>query len=437
MFDHRITPLHIEQIVINQYYILMITKPLQTVLIKPVGPDCNLKCEYCFYLRKSGMFDHSLPTRMSIKTLQEVVRQVMTQGQAQLSFGWQGGEPTLRGLPFFEKAVEFQQKYGRNQVVGNGLQTNGVLIDKNWASFLKSYNFLVGISIDGPEKIHNYYRTFKGGQGSWETTIKSAELLLNAGVAVNVLTVINDYSVDFPEEIYCFHKELGFDHMQFIPCIEQDHYNPHQKTSFSVSPEKFGRFLCDLFDLWQADFKNGQPTTSIRYFDSLLQCYLQSGTLECTHQESCGDYLVIEHNGDVYSCDFFVDSIWQLGNITSKRLIDMLNSSRQQQFGLQKTMLEDQCKSCRWLKFCYGGCLKDRLNNPNNDKRSFFCQSYQLFFEHADEKLSRLSKQWLQTLPPNMTPQKVASLSKNKVRRNQFCPCGSGKKYKRCCGNIV
>jgi uncharacterized protein len=414
----------------------MIQKPLQSVLVKPAGPDCNLRCGYCFYLRKSEIFDQSQPQRMSIYTLQEVIRQVMNQGQAHVSFGWQGGEPTLMGLPFYEHAITFQQKYGRNQSVGNGLQTNGLLIDKKWARFLKSYNFLVGISIDGPEEIHNHYRTFKGGQGSWIKVINSANLLLDAGVAVNVLTVINDYSADFPEEIYFHHKNLGFDHMQFIPCIEPDPIDTNKSAAYSVSPEKYGRFLCKLFDLWHNDFKDGQPTTSIRHFDSLLHCYLELEAPECTQKETCGEYLVIEHNGDVYCCDFFVEPTWHLGNILSQQLVDMLNSSQQQRFGLQKSILEDQCKSCRWLKFCYGGCPKDRLYNQENNNLSAFCQSYQLFFEHADKVLCSLARDLKQASYSDTLDQGVGLTNQDRVGRNHPCPCGSGKKYKKCCGKL-
>ena len=382
------------------------------------------------------MYDQFHPHRMSYDTLQELIRQVMTQGQTQVSFGWQGGEPTLMGLPFYQQVVGFQQKYGRNQSVSNGLQTNGLLINDKWAGFLKSYNFLVGVSIDGTEHIHNHYRTFKGGKGSWEKVVHSAKLLLDAGVSVNVLTVVNDYSVDFPEEIYSHHKSLGFDHMQFIPCIELDPVDSNKSADFSLSPEKYCGFLCTLFDLWHNDFKNGQPTNSIRHFDSLLHCYLELEAPECTQKENCGDYLVIEHNGDVYSCDFFVEPACHLGNISRHRLSDMLNSPQQRRFGLGKSMLEDQCKSCRWLKLCYGGCPKDRRHNQQNKNLSAFCQSYQIFFDHADEVLRSLARDLKHAPSPDTSGQAVRPVDQNKVGRNHPCPCGSGKKFKKCCGKL-
>lgn len=411
----------------------MEAKPLNSVLIKPAGPDCNLRCSYCFYLKNANKFNSSLKHRMNEKTLEEVIQQVMIQGEQQVSFGWQGGEPTLMGQSFYERAVELQQRYGKNQSVANGLQTNGILIDRNWANFLKKYNFLVGLSIDGPEEIHNRYRLNSNGKGSWSRVVDNAKLLLDKGVAINALTVINDYSVSFPEEIYSFHKDLGLRFMQFIPCIEIDTSYKNRLAPFSLSGKKFGYFLCAMFDQWLDDFKDGQPTTSIRYFESLLYNYMEFDSPECTLKQTCGDYLVIEHNGNVYSCDFFVDPEWYVGNVFSKRLVDMLNSQRQQQFGLNKVILEEQCKSCCWLKYCFGGCPKDRINNPKNHKISAFCLSYQLFFKHADKRLRDLTSKIRNNNPLNMVDEGVKHRNQQRVGRNQTCPCGSGLKYKKCC----
>lgn len=413
----------------------MTKKPLNSILIKPAGPDCNLSCQYCFYLKKSSVFGQSSTHRMSTEILEKTIQQSMTKEMTQISFGWQGGEPSLMGLPFFEKAIEFQKVYGRGQFVGNGLQTNGLLIDRNWARFLKSFKFLVGLSLDGPEHIHNRYRLNKGGEGSWLKVVNTAKLLMDSGVSVNTLTVVNNYSVSFPTEIYQFHKELGFDHMQFIPCLELNSNDPTQSAPFSVSAEKFGQFLCAIFDLWKADFKQDRPTTSIRYFDSLLQGYMQLGAGECTMQHQCGDYLVVEHNGDVFSCDFFVDSKWRLGNVKSHRLIDMLNSTKQRQFGCQKSRLAKECKVCPWLTSCYGGCIKDRLNNPENQNHNAFCNAYQVFFEHSDSDLRSLAQKWMSRPAFQKTPLSVADSTGSKtVGRNKPCPCGSGYKYKKCCG---
>lgn len=414
-------------------------KPLQSVLVKPAGPDCNLRCHYCFYLRKQELFRETKQHRMSPAILQELVKQVMTQGPAEVSFGWQGGEPTLMGLDFFKQVVEFQQQYGKNQSIGNGLQTNGLLINRDWSRFLRQYHFLVGLSLDGPEEIHDRYRVTKGETGSWKYVESNAKLLLDSNVAVNSLTVVNSYSANYPEEIYDYLKRLGFTYMQFIPCLEADPSKPHLPAAFSVTPQLFGSFLCRLFDLWYQDFEDGLPTTSIRYFDSLLHSYLGLSVNDCSLQQTCGDYLVIEHNGDVYSCDFFVDPECFLGNITDNNLIDLLNSSKQNQFGKEKAVLSNQCLKCQWLAHCHGGCLKDRLRNPTTSSLTFLCESYRQFFNHADKKLKQTSKRVnahmkMQEQPLHPDARQGES---QKIGRNSSCPCGSGKKYKKCCERSI
>ncbi|MFQ5753350.1 MAG: anaerobic sulfatase maturase, partial [bacterium] len=326
-------------------------KQLESVLVKPAGPDCNLACNYCFYLEKLKLFSDSKIHRMSGAILEETIRQVMNQAGENVSFGWQGGEPTLMGLSFFEKVIEYQKRYGRGQIVGNGLQTNGILIDEPWANFLNKHHFLVGLSLDGPEYIHNRYRRTRGGQGTWMRVVDSAKLMLDKDVAVNALTVVNDFSVQFPQAIYEFHKELGLNYMQFIPCLETDPYDPGRAASFSVSPEKYGDFLCRLFDLWMADFIDNQPTTSIRFFDSVFYNYVDLLAPECTLLPACGVYLVVEHNGDVFSCDFFVEPAWKLGNVMEGDLSQMLNSERQYEFGRMKAEIPEDCKNCKWLRY--------------------------------------------------------------------------------------
>ena len=413
-------------------------KPLNSVLIKPAGPDCNMACTYCFYLEKAALFPTTPVHRMTDEILRATVRQVMQQGEDNVSFGWQGGEPTLMGLEFFEKAVNYQARYGRpGQVVGNGLQTNGILINRDWARFLHDARFLVGLSIDGPQHVHDHYRRMRGGQPSWETVARARDLMLEEGVEVNALTVVSDYSARFAREIYEYHKRNGLRYMQFIPCVEPDPRDPSRAAPFSVSAEAYGRFLIEVFDLWKADFRYGQPTTFVRWFDSLFFTYVGLPPPECTLLRECGVYVVIEHNGDVYSCDFFVEPRWKLGNVLQDRLIDLLNSERQLEFGRVKMDLPEECRSCPWLQHCWGGCPKDRQRDPRDHGVNHFCKSYKMFFEHADRHFRRLAEEWMQqqrasaqhTEPP---PKKISV--KTRVGRNDPCPCGSGKKYKNCCG---
>jgi uncharacterized protein len=372
----------------------MTGKPLNSILVKPAGPDCNLGCSYCFYSGKSSLFPGSKIHRMSDEILTEMIRQVMTQAGEEIGFAWQGGEPSLMGLPFFRKAVDLISRFGKNQMVGNGLQTNGLLIDKAWVNFLREYNFLVGLSLDGPDHIHDHYRLTKDGRGTWAPVADKAKMMLNEGVAVNALSVVTDYSAGFPEEIYSFLKDLGLTYMQFIPCVERDPTRPGELLPFSVSSEKYGSFLCKLFDLWIADFVDGCQATSIRFFDSIFYRYVGLTPPECTLLEECGNYLVVEHNGDVHPCDFFVEPDWKLGNIKQGKLLDMLNSKRQMIFSAMKKQMPEKCKTCKWLYYCQGGCIKERMNTLGHKKNNHLCTAFKMFFDHADPILTQLAESW-------------------------------------------
>jgi len=375
-------------------------KPLTYILVKPAGPDCNLACTYCFYYEKKHQFS-GRKHRMSDETLETMIRQAMEQSGQSIGFGWQGGEPTLMGLDFYRRVVELQKHYGslysRNfrggKTVSNGLQTNGILLNEEWATFLKENHFLVGISLDGPAHIHDRYRTFQNQSGSHQQVEKNAELLLKHDVEVNALSVVNDYSVQFPEETYAYLKDVGFKYLQFIPIVETNPENPKEAAPFSVSPEAYGDFLCTLFDLWKKDFDaEGLPTISVRMFDSLVQRYMGIPSGDCTAQRECGIYVVVEHTGDVYSCDFFVEDTWHLGSIRESRLIDLLNSKKQTIFGQLKTKLPKKCLSCRWLTLCRGGCTKDRLRDPSDRKLNHFCGAYKQFYAHADADLKKIAQ---------------------------------------------
>ncbi len=368
--------------------------PLTSVLVKPAGPDCNMACRYCFYLRRAELFPGSVH-RMHDDVLEEMIRQVMSQPVEQVSFGWQGGEPTLPGVPFYEKAVAWQEKYGTGKKVGNGLQTNGVLLDSRWATFLRRFEFLVGLSLDGPREIHDRHRQMRGGLETWSTVVDRARMLLDAGVEVNALSVVTDFSSRYAGEIYQFFRELGLNHMQFIPCVEADSDDPGRAASFSVSPEKYGEFLIALFDLWLEDVRDGVAATSIRYFDSVFHTYVGLTAPDCALAEQCGTYLVVEHNGDVFSCDFYVEPRWRVGNLLKGNLIEMLNSPRQREFGAMKAARPGLCLNCPWLRQCYGGCPKDRTCDPADQGSMHFCTSHRMFFEHADRSLRELASEWL------------------------------------------
>ncbi len=372
-------------------------KVLSSILVKPAGPDCNLACGYCFYRDKARVFPGTAIHRMSETVLAETIRQLLEQKTPEVSIGWQGGEPTLAGLDFFRKAVELEKAYGRGQSVGNGLQTNGLLLDRAWARFLREYRFLVGLSLDGPREIHDRYRVRAGGQPTWAEVVDRAKLLLDEGVEVNALAVVNAETVRRPAEIYCFLKDLGLAHMQFIPCLETDPNDSLSAAPFSSPGEAYGDFLITVFDLWIGDFRDGKPSTFIRLFDSLFFLYAGLEPPDCTLLPECGTYLVVEHDGSVYACDFFVEEGGKLGNVRDGRLEHMLNSARQTAFGRRKAELPEPCRECEWKLLCRGGCPKDRIRDPRDRGLNHFCVGMRAFFAHADPVFKRLAADWKAT----------------------------------------
>ncbi len=331
---------------------------------------------------------------MSLKIQEELIRQVMQQSGSNVSLTWQGGEPTLMGLDFYKRAIELEKRYGHNQMVGNGLQTNGLLLNKNWAAFLREYDWLVGISLDGPAHIHDRYRCDKGQKGTHKQVEENAIMLHQEGVAANAMCALTSYSVQFPDELYAYYKKLGYMFIQFIPIVETDKNDPTRVADFSVSDVDYGKFLIRVFDLWQADFMDGIPTTSVRHFESVFYSYVGMEAPECTMMRECGPYVVVEHNGNVYSCDFFVESNWRLGNIQNKRIIDMLNSETQRKFGAIKADLPRECWTCTWLCNCFGGCPKDRMKDPVSFRYPWGCTTTKMFLEHADPTLKHMADQW-------------------------------------------
>jgi len=367
------------------------TIPLTALLIKPAGPDCNLACEYCFYLEKADLFQETRRHRMTDRILKETLKQALSQCGQGISLSWQGGEPTLMGLDFYKQSIKHEKAFGRGKTVNNALQTNGVLLNTKWAKFLKKYNFLVGLSIDGPKHIHDRYRQSPKGKGSWNTVHAKIKKLIHQGVSVNAMTCLSDYSVQYPDVIYQFHKISGLNYMQFIPIVEWDAQGA--MAPFSVSADQYGKFMCRIFDLWLQDFKRGNPTTSIRLFESLFFNCLRHTSPQCTFQDQCGQYLVVEHNGDVYPCDFYVDRKWKLGNVMTHDLTAMLNSEKQATFRRMKTA-PDACEACQYRDFCHGGCTKHRGFGGQPGKKTFFCTAYMRIFDHALPRLKTMAGQW-------------------------------------------
>jgi uncharacterized protein len=403
--------------------------PPNSVLVKPAGPDCNLRCHYCFYRGKEGLFPAG-QHRMSEAVLERLIEQHMSPSAREVSFCWQGGEPTMMGLSFFERVVALQTRHGRGHRVGNALQTNAILLDERWAAFLARYNFLVGVSLDGDTQVHDANRRDGASQGTWSRVTGNIRMLLKAGVATNALTVVTEASAGRAQETYGFLQGLGLRHMQFIPIVDADANAVDGVSPYSVRPKTYGAFLCEIFDRWMLDL-GGPGSTSVRTFDALLAHYLGLEPPECTMQATCDSYLVVEHNGAVYPCDFFVEPGWELGNIMTSDLATLWRSPKRQAFGALKADLPARCRACVWLQVCRGGCTKDRVLG-DGPRSTYLCEAYQALFRHAHERLTQVAAQHSAEQVRLGSQEKGSTI--RKIGRNAPCPCGSNSKYKKCCG---
>jgi uncharacterized protein len=374
------------------------TKPITSLLIKPAGPDCNLACEYCFYTPKRRLYPREKRHRMSRKVAEEMIRQYMAMADGTATFAWQGGEPTLMGIDFFRLVTALQMKHGSGgQVVANALQTNGTLIDDEWARFLRRYQFLVGISIDGPSEIHDKWRVNHTGGPSLAQVIRGLRALQDEDVEHNALVMLTSHSWDKPRIIWDYLHDLGVDFMQFIPCLERDP-ETGEMSQYSVTPEQWGRFMCEIFDLWWATGTTAPgedcpcPTTYVRLFNDLVEIYAGGEGPSCMLKERCGEYVVIEHNGDVYACDFFVDKDHYAGNILKTSLSQLIHSGVLEEFALAKGRAGPECQTCPWWEQCFGGCPKDRVyGSGHTECATYLCKGYQMLYEHADERLRKLA----------------------------------------------
>jgi uncharacterized protein len=360
-------------------------RPDFQLLIKPVSADCNQSCAYCFYRRVGDIYPRTPEHRMAPETLEGLVRRFLELRLPASVFCWQGGEPMLAGLEFYQRAVALMQTHGRaGQSVTNALQTNGLLIDPDWCRFLAQYRFLVGISLDGPAELHDPYR----GRGTYDAVRRALRCMAEHHVEFNALAVVNDLTARNARRIYTHLRELGIQFLQFIPCVEA---GPDGRPApFSVSPEAYGDFLCELFDLWYPEARAG---VSERLFDALIARAVTGNSGLCYLDHGCGSYFVIEHNGDAYPCDFFVEEDWRLGNILTTPFDVLYDRSRARAFRALRHKLPDPCAACRWKDLCRGGCLKDRARLAAAYHRpTHFCPAYQRLFTHAEERIRELGE---------------------------------------------
>ncbi len=362
------------------------TPRIHSLLIKPASAVCNLDCSYCFYLDREADPYSSLPARrMTEETLERLVDTYLFYSYPNSAFAFQGGEPTLAGPAFFEKLVALQQQFGRDgQSVCNSMQTNGVLLDDRWCELFKGYNWLIGVSIDGPEPVHDLYRVDKGGAGTWRKVMRGVEHLKKHGVEFNVLCVVSQANVGKAAEIYKFFRGQGIDYLQYIPLSEFDGLG--QPLPFTITAQQYGRFLCDTFDLWWPERRK----VRIRYFDNIAEALAGQKPGACTLHETCDSYVVVEYNGDVYPCDFFVETAWKLGNINFDSWSEISRRQRSYQFAAKKTILHPECQVCEYQAICHGGCPKHR-HDPRRrfDDLDYFCAAYKMIFAKAVGPLSK------------------------------------------------
>lgn len=416
------------------------------VMAKPTGARCNLACDYCFFLKKDRLYPGS-DFRMSDETVEACVRQTI-EGQCapEVAIAWQGGEPTLMGLDFFRRAVDAEKKNARPGVrVENSFQTNGTLIDEDWCRFFRDNDFLVGLSLDGPRALHDAYRRDKGGRSVFDKVERAARLMRKHGVEFNILCTVNAANSRHPLEVYrYFRDELGARYVQFIPIVERDNETGGQEgtrlTSRTVDSSQYGRFLIEIFDEW---VRRDVGVMFVPFFDAVLASYVFGRSSLCVLRPVCGDALALEHNGDLYSCDHFVEPSYRLGNIGETPIAELASSKRQRAFGLAKTStLPRYCRACAFLFTCHGECPKNRvLTTPDGEAGlNWLCRGLKAYFEHTERPMKIMADllrrgQCADGVMKTLAEEEGRGVPvAERTGRNDLCPCGSGLKYKKCHG---
>lgn len=379
------------------------------VMAKPSSSICNLDCKYCFYLEKEKLYpERNKNWQMDDETLEQFVKQqIAAQSGPEVHFAWQGGEPTLMGIDFYKKAIEFVNKYANGKTVHHAFQTNGILLNDKWCEFFKEHNFLIGISIDGPKEMHDAYRVSRSGKGTHSKVMKGVRMLQKHDIPFNTLTVVNDLNSQHPREVYHFLKKIGSTFMQFIPLVECEATNvgenelklvhPDQPveakvTDWSVRSLQFGKFLSEIFDDW---IKKDVGQIFVQTFDSTLANWLGQPGAVCIFSETCGNALALEANGDLYSCDHYVYPEYKLGNIHEIDIVDLNTSEKAIQFGQdKKERLTPDCKECKFQFTCHGGCPKHRFDmSPKQfPHHNYLCKGYYHFFEHTAPYMATMRK---------------------------------------------
>lgn len=388
-------------------------KPLY-VMLKPAGAHCNLACKYCYYLEKNNLYQNSHRHLMSDEMLEQFTREyIEAQTMPQVLFTWHGGEPLMRSIDFYKKALALQKKYAHGKQIDNVIQTNGTLLTDEWCEFFAKNHWLVGISIDGPQEYHDHYRVTPDGKPSWEKVMQGISLLKKHRVEWNAMAVVNAYNAEHPLEFYHFFRDNGCQYLQFTPIVERltEHEDGRTLASLaddrvipladaSVTPQQWGNFLCTIFDDW---VRHDVGKTFVEIFDCTLANWMGVLPGICAYSKECGHAGVMEHNGDVYSCDHFVFPEYKLGNIREQSLIDMLYGEKQQAFSrLKHTSLPRQCKECDMEFACHGECPKNRFEKDKYGEPglNYLCQGYYQYYTHVAPYMDFMKRELLAQRPP-------------------------------------
>ena len=382
------------------------------IMVKPVGSACNLRCDYCYYLEKQHLYANEGRQMLSDELLERFIREyIESQTTPEVLFTWHGGEPLVRPLAFYEKVVRLQQRYARGRRIANSLQTNGTLINDDWARFFHDQGWLIGVSLDGPEAYHDAFRRTRGGGPSFRNVIRGIDILNRHAVEWNALAVANRLNGDHPLSFYRFFKNIGCQYIQVTPVVERlaHHDDGRQLASlvdegqlapFSIRPNQWGNFLCTIFDEW---VRHDVSMFFFNIFDATLANWVGVAPGLCTMAKHCGHAGVMEHNGDVYSCDHFVFPEYKLGNIHEQSLVEMMYSERQRRFGRAKAdSLPTQCRECQWLNACHGECPRNRFIRTANGEPglNYLCEGYRQYFSHVAPYMDVMKRLLGEKRPP-------------------------------------
>ena len=427
-------------------------KPNLGILLKPASSDCNVDCDYCYYRYVDGIYPDQPRHRMPLEVVDAVCGQYLALGPREMKLGWQGGEPTLMGLKFFEEAVEIQRTHARRgQCFSNSLQTNGLVLDERWGRFLAANNFLVGLSVDGTAEM-NRFRRLPNGKPTHAAAMAAIELLKKHRVEFNVLIVISAANVDRPAEVFEFVIENDIHYVQLIPCTEPDR-DDGGLTEHSITAEQYADFMISFFDAWT---ENDDPSYYVRRIDNWLHMFFGLPPECCEYRSDCSDLVTIEYNGDVYPCDFFVRPEFRMGNVLEDTLGRMLRGRAFRAFVRGAESYPAVCRGCEWLELCHGGCYRHREKlGLGEDEKPYLCEAKKRIFSHVFGRLAELKDSPVrprlhrflirlasETLAPiagqGGRPQQAQGdpghpLQRGAPGRNDPCPCGSGRKFKSCC----